>query len=89
MNTDSTKSAMGHNVGGERIRSFLERGQRLAEDAKAIREEAKEMWSEARGEGFDVKVLKRLLKMMGEDKAKRDEEQEILDLYADAAGVEI
>lgn len=89
MDTNSTEPGIGHNASGGQIRSFLERGQRLADDAKAIREDTKEMWAEARSQGFDVKVLKRLLKMMGEDKAKRDEEQEILDLYADAAGVEI
>ena len=68
-------------VAGDRIRSFIERVEHIEEELKALSEGKKEVFSEAKGEGFDVKVLKEILKLRKQDKDERDEQDSLLDLY--------
>ncbi len=68
-------------IAGERIRSFIERIEQIEEELKALNEGKKEVFSEAKGEGFDVKVLKEILKLRKQDKDERDEQESLLDLY--------
>ena len=77
---------MGGSVGiaGERIRSFIERVEQIEEELKALTEGKKEVFLEAKGEGFDVKVLKEILKIRKQDKDQRDEQESLLDLYIQA-----
>ena len=77
---------MGASVGiaGERIRSFIERVEQIEEELKALTEGKKEVFLEAKGEGFDVKVLKEILKIRKQDKDQRDEQESLLDLYMQA-----
>lgn len=69
-----------------RLRTIIERVERLEEDKKAILEDMKEVFAEAKGEGFDVKILRKVIRMRKQDKAKRQEEEAILDLYLSALG---
>lgn len=69
-----------------RLRTIIERIERLEEDKKAILEDIKEVLSEAKGEGYDVKVLRKVIRIRKQDKAKRQEEEAILDLYLSALG---
>ena len=71
-------------IAGDRIRSFIER---VDEEIKALNEGKKEVWSEAKGEGFDVKVLKEVLRLRKQDKDERDEHESLLDLYLRAMEV--
>jgi uncharacterized protein (UPF0335 family) len=71
-------------IAGERIRSFIERVEQIEEELKALNEGKKEVFSEAKGEGFDVKVLKEILKLRKQDKDERDEQESLLDLYMQA-----
>jgi uncharacterized protein (UPF0335 family) len=73
------KNATG--IPGERIRSFIERIEHIDEEIKALNEGKKEVLSEAKGEGFDVKVLKEILRLRKLDKDERDEHESLLDLY--------
>ena len=77
---------MGGSVGiaGERIRSFIERVEQIEEELRALTEGKKEVFAEAKGEGFDVKVLKEILKLRKQDKDERDEQDSLLDLYMQA-----
>ena len=68
-------------IAGDRIRSFIERVEHIDEEIKALNEGKKEVWSEAKGEGFDVKVLKEVLRLRKQDKDERDEQESLLDLY--------
>jgi len=68
-------------IPGDRIRSFIERIERIDEEIKALNEGKKEIFSEAKGEGFDVKVLKEILRLRKQDKDERDEHESLLDLY--------
>ena len=68
-------------LAGDRIRSFIERVEHIEEEIKALTEGKKEVFAEAKGEGFDVKVLKEILKLRKQDKDERDEQESLLDLY--------
>ena len=71
-------------IPGERICSFIERIERIDEDIRALNEGKKEVFSEAKGEGFDVKVLKEILRLRKQDQDERDEQESLLDLYLKA-----
>ena len=68
-------------IAGDRIRSFVERIEHIDEEIKALNEGRKEVFSEAKGEGFDVRVLKEILRLRKQDKDERDEHESLLDLY--------
>lgn len=68
-------------IAGDRIRSFIERIEHIEEELKALNEGKKEVFAEAKGEGFDVKVLKEILRLRKQDKDERDEHESLLDLY--------
>lgn len=70
-----------------RLRSFVERLERLEEDKKAVMADMKEVFAEAKGEGYDVKVLRKVLRIMAMDEAERQEEEAIVDLYLSALGL--
>ncbi|MNU41438.1 hypothetical protein D3C71_301720 [compost metagenome] len=69
-----------------RLRSIVERLERLEEDKQAVMLDMKEVFAEAKGEGYDVKILRKVLRLRKQDKAKRQEEEAILDLYLSALG---
>ena len=67
-------------VAGDRIRSFVERIEQLDTELQELNEQ-KEVFSEAKGEGFDVKVLKEIIKLRKQNKDERDEHETLLDVY--------
>lgn len=69
-----------------RLRSIVERLERLEEDKKAVMADQKEVFAEAKGDGYDVKTLRKVLRIRAQDKAKRQEEEAVLDLYLSALG---
>ena len=68
-------------IAGDRIRSFVERIEQIETELKELTEAKKEIFAEAKGEGFDVKVLKEILKLRKEDQDERDEHETLLDVY--------
>jgi uncharacterized protein (UPF0335 family) len=71
-------------IAGDRIRSIVERIEHIEEEIKALNEGKKEIFQEAKGEGFDVKVIKEILRLRKQDKDERDEHESLLDLYLSA-----
>ncbi len=69
-----------------RLKTIIERIERLEEDKAAVANDIKEVFAEAKGEGFDVKILRKVVRLRKQDKAKRLEEEAILDLYPAAIG---
>jgi uncharacterized protein (UPF0335 family) len=69
-----------------RLTSIIERLERLGEERLAAVADMKEVFAEAKGEGYDVKVLRKVLRIRKQDRAKRQEEEAILDLYLVALG---
>jgi len=68
-------------IPGNRIRSFIERIEQLETEIQELNEGKKEVFSEAKGEGFDVKVLKEIIKLRKQDQDERDEHETLLDVY--------
>ena len=68
-------------IAGERIRSIVERIEHIEEEIKALNEGKKEIFQEAKGEGFDLKVIKEIIRLRKLDKDERDEHETLLDVY--------
>lgn len=79
--------AVEDSVAQDQIRAFVERIERLEEEKKAISEDIKSIYSEARGNGFDVKVLRRVVNIRKQDANERMEQEAILELYMSALGM--
>lgn len=74
-------------IAGERLRSFVERIERLEEEKKALSDDIRDIYAEAKGGGFDVKVLRQLIRLRKMDAGDRDEMEQVLDLYKRALGM--
>lgn len=68
------------------LKAIIERIERLEEDKAAISADLKEVFAEAKGNGFDVKTLRKVIRIRKQDTAKRQEEEALLDLYLSAIG---
>lgn len=82
-------SGVGHNSGGiagERLQSFIERIERLAEEKDALTGDIREVYSEAKGNGFDIKIMRQLIRRRKMDKADRQEQDALLEAYERALG---
>ena len=71
-------------VAGDRLRSFVERIEQLEEEIKELNEQKKDVFNEAKGEGYDVKILKEVIRLRKQDQNERDERDSLLDLYLHA-----
>ena len=71
----------------DQLRSFIERIERLEEERAAIGADIREVYSEAKGTGFDTKVMRQVVRLRKLDTADRQEQQAILDLYLSALGM--
>ena len=69
-----------------KLKSIIERIERLEEDKAAIMADMKEIFAEAKGEGFDTKIMRKVIRLRKTDKAKRQEEEALIDLYLSAIG---
>lgn len=78
-------SDIGHN--SEHLAAYIERIERLEEEKRALAEDIREVYSEAKGTGYDAKIMRRLVAIRRQDQAKREEEQAILDIYLSALGM--
>jgi uncharacterized protein (UPF0335 family) len=74
-------------VAGERLKSFIERIERLEEEKRALAEDIKEVFSEAKGVGFDVRTMRQILKLRRMDQEDLDEQEALLDTYKRALGM--
>jgi uncharacterized protein (UPF0335 family) len=68
----------------DRLKNFIMRIERLEEDKKGIADDIKEVYGEAKGEGFDVKILRKVIALRKKDPEERAEEDELLELYMSA-----
>ena len=74
-------------VAGERLKSFIERIERLEEEKRALSADIKEVYSEAKGAGFDIKIIRELIKIRRMDEDDLDEREALLDTYKRALGM--
>lgn len=76
------------NVSAEKLMSFIKRIEKLEEDKRAVGDDLKEVYSEAKGSGFETKIIKQLVKLRRLEVEKRREQEELLELYKSAIGME-
>lgn len=69
-----------------KLKSLIERIERLEEDKAAVSSDLKEVYAEAKGDGYDVKIMRKVVRLRKQDVAKRQEEEALLDLYISAIG---
>ncbi len=83
----SQKAESSNGVAAGQLRSLLERIERLEEEKKAIGDDIKDVYGEAKSSGFDTKVLRQVVKIRKQDQAERQEQKALLDLYLGALGM--
>lgn len=79
--------AIEDSVAQDQLRAFIERIERLEEEKSAITNDIKEIYAEAKGNGFDTKILKAIVKIRKQDANERMEQEALLELYMSALGM--
>ena len=74
-------------IAGERLRSFIERIERLEEERRTLGADIKEVYAEAKGAGFDAKIMRQIVRIRRMDKDDLDEQETLLDIYKRALGM--
>ncbi len=74
-------------VARDQLRTIIERIERLEEEKKAIADDIKEVYAEAKGNGFDTKTLRKVITLRKVEAAEREEQEAMLDLYMSALGM--
>lgn len=74
-------------IAGDRLKSFIERIERLEEEKRALAEDIKEVFSEAKSTGFDTAIMRQIIKIRKMDKDDLDEQETLLDTYKRALGM--
>ncbi|PDT80596.1 DUF2312 domain-containing protein [Sinorhizobium sp. BJ1] len=76
-----------HGIARDQLRAFIERIERLDEEAKALNDDRKDVYGEAKSMGFDTKILKKVIAIRRQDHDQRMEEEALLDTYLQALGM--
>jgi uncharacterized protein (UPF0335 family) len=76
-------------LSAERLRSIIKRIEKLEEDKAAVGEDLKEVYSEAKGTGFDVKIIRKIVAMRKMEVEKRREQEELIELYKSVLGMDV
>lgn len=74
-------------VAAGQLRAFVERIERLEEEKKSISDDIKDVYAEMKGQGFDTKAIRTIVRLRKKDQNERQEEEAILDLYMAALGM--
>jgi uncharacterized protein (UPF0335 family) len=74
-------------IAGDRLKSFIERIERLEEERKALSNDIKEVYAEAKGTGFDTKIMRQVIRLRKMDKDDLDEQEALIDVYKRALGM--
>ena len=73
-------------LAADRLQSFIQRIERLEEDKAAVMEDIKEVYAEAKGEGYDAKIMRQVIRLRKMDRADRQVQEALLELYLSALG---
>jgi uncharacterized protein (UPF0335 family) len=74
-------------VAAERLQSFIDRIERLEEEKAALAQDIREVYSEAKSDGFDTKIMRQIIRLRKMDQADREEQETLLDVYKQALGM--
>jgi uncharacterized protein (UPF0335 family) len=85
MSEEQNSSQVG-GIAAEALRQFIDRIERLEEEKKALSADIKDVYSQCKSQGFDVKIVRKIVALRKRDRQEREEEQQIMDLYLAAIG---
>jgi uncharacterized protein (UPF0335 family) len=85
---DDITNETAQTVAAGQLRAFIERVERLEEEKQTIADDIKDVYAEMKGQGFDTKAIRTIIRLRKKDQAERQEEEAILDLYKAALGME-
>ena len=71
-------------IAGDQLRTIVERIEHVEEEIKELTEAKKEIYQEAKGNGFDIKILREVIRVRKQDQEERDEQESLLDAYLEA-----
>jgi uncharacterized protein (UPF0335 family) len=74
-------------IAGDQLKSFIERIERLEEERRTLGEDLKEVYAEAKGNGFDTKIMRQIVRLRRMDQDDLDEQETLLDVYRRALGM--
>lgn len=77
-----------HGVARNELRAFVERIERMEEEKKSIADDIRDIYGEAKGRGFDAKIMKKVIALRKKDEHERAEEEALLDTYCAALGMQ-
>ncbi len=79
---------MSNSVAGEELKAFIERIERLEEEKAALAGDLRDVYSEAKSNGFDTKIMRKIISLRRKDHAERQEEEALMELYLAALGMQ-
>ena len=83
----AAKEAPATRFAKDQLRTIIERVERLEEEKKAIANDIRDVYAEAKGNGYDVKALRSVVRLRKQDKQEREEQEAILETYLQALGM--
>lgn len=86
-NKTETGQSAAEGVAADQLRAFVERIERLEEEKKVLADDIKDIYAEAKGNGYDVKILRKVISLRKKQPHEREEEEAVLDLYLHALGM--
>jgi uncharacterized protein (UPF0335 family) len=86
MSDDDTSTNEIGGIAADALRQFVDGIERLEEEKKGLADDIKDVYGQAKSQGFDVKVLRKIISLRKKDRQEREEEEEILALYLAALG---
>lgn len=84
--TEAPKPAQGHNI-KQQLSSLIERVERLEEEKKALADDIRDVYAEAKGNGFDPKIMRIVVRLRKQDADERKEQEAVLETYMHALGM--
>jgi len=87
MRAQAMNEGASYRVAADELRQFIERFERLEEEKRAIADQQKEVMADAKGRGYDTKVMRKLIALRKRDKDDLAEEEAVLEMYREALGV--
>ena len=84
---EATKEQTAHRFAKDQLRSIIERVEKLEEEKKAISDDIRDVYAESKGNGYDVKALRTIVRMRKQDPNERAEAETILETYMQALGM--
>lgn len=86
-NTESPREDASFRFAKDQLKAFVERIEKLEEEKKAISDDIRDVYGEAKANGFDVRALRAIIKMRKQEPSEREEQEAILETYMHALGM--